>query len=156
MPPVVEKAPEQLPPTKVITQQTPEVTKADGVFEVFRDAARRFRFHLKAANGEIIVVSQSYGTKESALKGIASIKKNAPIAKTTFTIGETMPESTHQAGIVQEPVFEILCDAADKFRFHLKAANGEIIAASESYRDQRVSRKWHSISEEVCSNGPNH
>ena len=130
--PVVEKAPEQLPPTEVVTQQTPEVTKADGVFEVFRDAASRFRFHLKAANGEIIVVSQSYRAKESALKGIASIKKNAPIAKTA-TIGGTMPESTHQAGIVQEPVFEILCDAADKFRFHLKAANGEIVAASESY-----------------------
>lgn len=130
--PVVEKAPEQLPPTKVITEKTPEVTKADGVFEVFRDVARRYRFHLKAPNGEIIVVSQSYGTKESALKGIASIKKNAPIAKTN-TIGETMPESTHQAGILEEPVFEILCDAADKFRFHLKAANGEIIAASESY-----------------------
>ena len=94
----------------------------------------RFRFHLKAANGQIIAVSQSYGTKESALKGIASIKKNAPIAKTAdFTTGGTMPESTHQAGIVQDTVFEIQCNAPDRFRFHLKAANGQIIAVSQSY-----------------------
>ena len=53
-------------------------------------------------------MSQSYGTKESALKGISSIKKNAPIAKTAdLTTGESMPESTHRAGIVQDAVFEI-------------------------------------------------
>ena len=123
-----------MPPTEVITEQMPVVTKVTGVFEVFYDAVGRFRFHLKAANGQIIAVSQSYGTKEAALKGIASIKKNAPIAKTAdFTTGETMPESTHRAGIVQDPVFEIQCNAPDKFRFHLKAANGQIIAVSQSY-----------------------
>lgn len=104
-----------------------------GVFEVFYDSVCRFRFHLKATNGQIIAVSQSYGTKESTLKGIASIQKNAPIAKITdFTTAETMPESAHR-GIAQDQVFEIQCDSAGKFRFHLKAANGEIIAASQSY-----------------------
>jgi uncharacterized protein YegP (UPF0339 family)/uncharacterized surface protein with fasciclin (FAS1) repeats len=132
--PVIEAAPEPLPPTEVITEQMPETSKVTGVFEVFYDSICRFRFHLKATNGQIIAVSQSYGTKESALKGIASIKKNAPIAKTTdFTAGGTVAESTHRAGIVQETVFEIQCDIAGKFRFHLKAANGEIIAASQSY-----------------------
>jgi uncharacterized protein YegP (UPF0339 family)/menaquinone-dependent protoporphyrinogen IX oxidase len=52
-----------------------------GSFEIHCDATGKFRFHLKAANGEIIAQSQAYGAKESALKGIASIKKNAPIAK---------------------------------------------------------------------------
>ena len=132
--PVVEAAPEPLPPTEVITEQMPVVAKVTGVFEVLYDAVGRFRFHLKAANGQIIAVSQSYGTKESALKGIASIKKNAPIAKTAdFTTGGTMPESTHRAGIVQDTVFEIQFNAPDRFRFHLKAANGEIIAVSQSY-----------------------
>jgi len=132
--PVVEAAPERLPPTEVIREKIPVVAKVTGVFEVLCDAVGRFRFHLKADNGQIIAVSQSYGTKESALKGIASIKKNAPIAKTAdFTAGGTIPKSTHQAGIVQDTVFEIQFNAPDRFRFHLKAANGEIIAVSQSY-----------------------
>jgi uncharacterized protein YegP (UPF0339 family)/uncharacterized surface protein with fasciclin (FAS1) repeats len=130
--PVVEKAPEPLPPTEVITQ--PISAEATGVFEIIYDSAGTFRFHLKAANGQIIAVSQAYGTKESALKGIASIKKNAPIAKTTdFAPGGTITKSTHKPGIVQDTVFEIQFNAPDRFRFHLKAANGQIIAVSQSY-----------------------
>jgi uncharacterized protein YegP (UPF0339 family)/uncharacterized surface protein with fasciclin (FAS1) repeats len=131
--PVVAAVPEQLLPTEVITEQMPEAAKVTGVFEVFYDSVCRFRFHLKATNGQIIAVSQSYGSKEASLKGIASIKKNAPIAKIAdFTTAETMRDSAHR-GVVQDPVFEIQCDIAGKFRFHLKAANGEIIAASQSY-----------------------
>ena len=78
---VVEVAPEPLPPTEVITEQIPVVAKVTGVFEVFIDAVGRFRFHLKAANGQIITVSQSYLSKQSAENGIASVKKNAPMAK---------------------------------------------------------------------------
>ena len=77
---VVETAPEPLPPTEVITEQMPVVEKVTGVFEVLLDAVGRFRFHLKAANGEIIAVSQSYLSKQSAENGIASMKKNAPMA----------------------------------------------------------------------------
>lgn len=107
----------------------------EGVFEIISDSAGKFRFHLKAANGQIIAVSQSYGAKESALTGIASIKKNAPIAEIVdlTTAERPMPESTHAAGIIQDPVFEIQTNAPDKWRFHLKAANGEIIAISQSY-----------------------
>jgi len=140
--PVVKAAPEPLPPTEVITEQMPVVAKVTGVFEVLCDSVGRFRFHLKAANGQIIVVSQSYGTKESALKGIASIKENAPIAKTAdFTTGGTIPESTYPAGIVQDTVFEIQFNAPDRFRFHLKAANGEIIAVSQSYLSKQSAEK---------------
>ena len=139
--PVVEAAPEPLPPTEVITEQMPVTAKVTGVFEVFYDAVYRFRFHLKATNGQIIAVSQSYGTKEAALKGIASIQKNAPIAKIAdSTTKETIPDSAHR-GIVQDPDFEIQCDSAGKFRFHLKAANGEIIAASQSYLSRESAEK---------------
>jgi uncharacterized protein YegP (UPF0339 family) len=123
---------EPLPPTEAITKPMP--VAGEGVFEVIYDVAGTFRFHLKAANGQIIAVSQSYGTKESALKGIASIKKNAPIAKTAdLTPGGTIPESEHKPGIIQDAVFEIQFNAPDRFRFHLKAANGQIIAVSQSY-----------------------
>jgi uncharacterized protein YegP (UPF0339 family) len=131
--PLVEEKPEALPPTEAITEPMPIIAKVTGVFEVFYDAACRFRFHLKAGNGQIIAASQSYGAKESALKGIASIKKNAPIAKVAdLAAAQNMEEPSHQ-GVVQDPVFEINCDAAGKFRFHLKAGNGQIIAVSQSY-----------------------
>ena len=34
----------------------------------------------------------------------------------------------------QNPKFEVFIDKAGEFRFHLKAGNGEIIAASEGYK----------------------
>jgi uncharacterized protein YegP (UPF0339 family)/uncharacterized surface protein with fasciclin (FAS1) repeats len=134
---VIEASPEPLPPTEAITQSVP--AEATGVFEIIYDSAGTLRFHLKAANGQIIAVSQAYGTKESALKGIASIKKNAPIAKTTdFAPGGTITKSTHKPGIVQDTVFEIQFNAPDRFRFHLKAANGQIIAVSQSYLSKQA------------------
>jgi len=50
-------------------------------FEIFKDASGEFRFRLKAPNGEIIAISEGYTTKASCLKGIKSVKKNAPIAE---------------------------------------------------------------------------
>jgi len=50
-------------------------------FEVYKDKANQFRFRLKAANGEVIAVGESYPDKKTCLKGIASIQKNAPVAK---------------------------------------------------------------------------
>jgi uncharacterized protein len=50
-------------------------------FEVYKDKKNEFRFRLKAGNGEVIAVGESYPDKKSVLKGIASIQKNAPIAK---------------------------------------------------------------------------
>ncbi|NYT05883.1 MAG: DUF1508 domain-containing protein [Methanomicrobiales archaeon] len=52
-----------------------------GKFEVFTDKAGAFRFHLKAPNGLIIAQSQAYSTKAACLKGIESIKTNAPLAE---------------------------------------------------------------------------
>ena len=52
------------------------------VFEITKDKAGKFRFTLKAANGEIIAVSEAYNAKKSCEDGIASVKKNAPAAKT--------------------------------------------------------------------------
>jgi uncharacterized surface protein with fasciclin (FAS1) repeats/uncharacterized protein YegP (UPF0339 family) len=129
MPLVEVPQPEPLPPTEVIKQPIPAT---GGVFEVISDSAGAFRFHLKAANAQIIAVSHSFGTKEAALKGIALIKKNAPIAKTVdFSPGGAA--FPHTPGVVKDAVFEIQFNAPDRFRFHLKTANGQIIAISQSY-----------------------
>ncbi len=52
-------------------------------FEVYCDKGKEFRFRLKATNGEIILVSESYKEKTACLKGIESVRKNAgsPIVK---------------------------------------------------------------------------
>ncbi len=50
-------------------------------FEISKDKSGKFRFHLKAANGEIIAASQGYETRASAEKGIESVKTSAPDAK---------------------------------------------------------------------------
>jgi uncharacterized protein YegP (UPF0339 family) len=51
-----------------------------GKFELYTDAAGKFRFRLKASNGQIIAVGEAYESRASALNGIESIKKNAPDA----------------------------------------------------------------------------
>ncbi len=51
------------------------------VFEWYKDKSGKFRFRLKAANGEVIAVSEAYTTKESCTNGIESVKKNAAMAK---------------------------------------------------------------------------
>lgn len=50
-------------------------------FEISKDRSGKFRFHLKAANGEIIAASQGYDTKAGAEKGVESVKTNAAGAK---------------------------------------------------------------------------
>jgi uncharacterized protein len=50
-------------------------------FEISKDSAGKFRFHLKAPNREIIAASQGYATKASAEKGIEAIKTHAITAK---------------------------------------------------------------------------
>jgi len=62
--------------------EMPEMsTLTEGFFELWCDAGDKFRFHLKAGNGEIIAASQGYETKAGAVNGIASIMKNAQLAK---------------------------------------------------------------------------
>ena len=50
-------------------------------FEIYNDKAGEFRFRLKARNGEIIAVGESYKAKASCLNGIDSIRRNAPDAE---------------------------------------------------------------------------
>jgi uncharacterized protein YegP (UPF0339 family) len=51
-----------------------------GKFELYKDAAGKFRFRLKASNGQVIATGEAYETRASALKGIESVRKNAGAA----------------------------------------------------------------------------
>jgi len=48
-----------------------------GYFEIRRGAGGAFRFNLKAGNHETILTSETYTTKDAALNGIESVRKNA-------------------------------------------------------------------------------
>jgi uncharacterized protein YegP (UPF0339 family) len=50
-------------------------------FEIYKDTAEKFRWRLKAANGEIIASGEAYEAKEGCRKGIESVKTNAPNAQ---------------------------------------------------------------------------
>jgi len=51
-------------------------TEPNPKFEIFTDKGDEYRFRLKASNGEIILSSESYTTKENCLKAIDSVKYN--------------------------------------------------------------------------------
>jgi len=47
-----------------------------GKIEIYKDSADLYRFRIKASNGEIIAVSESYTSKQNCQKGIDSVKEN--------------------------------------------------------------------------------
>ena len=49
-------------------------------FEVYMDKSGGYRFRLRATNGQIVAVSESYGTLNNCLNGVESVRKNAPDA----------------------------------------------------------------------------
>ncbi len=51
-----------------------------GKFEIYQDAKGDYRFRLKASNGQVIATGQGYKSKPACLKGIESVRKNAPDA----------------------------------------------------------------------------
>jgi len=48
-----------------------------GKFVLEKGSTGKFHFNLHAANGQVIATSQHYESKESALKGIESVRQNA-------------------------------------------------------------------------------
>lgn len=96
-------------------------------FEIYTDKAWESRFRLKAGNGEIILASEWYSSKAGCENGIASVIKNWS----------------------DESNFEKTTTPSWKFRFNLKAWNGQIIGtsqnySSESWRDNWIGSVWRS------------
>ena len=97
-----------------------------GKYEV-KQTEKGFRFNLKAANGQIIGVSQIYAAEKSCLKGIESVTRVAPEA--------VIEDQTVEGFTVEKnPKFEIYIDKGGLFRYRLKAKNGEIILSGEAYK----------------------
>ena len=93
---------------------------------VIRTLPTGIKFDLKATNGQTVASSELYSARPACLRGIRSVRKNAPIAKLEDQTEEDFRKATN-------PKFELYRDKAGAFRFRLKARNGEIIAISEGY-----------------------
>jgi uncharacterized protein YegP (UPF0339 family) len=48
-----------------------------GKFEVYEDRSGKFRFRLKASNGQVVASGEAYETKAAAWKGCESVQKAA-------------------------------------------------------------------------------
>ncbi|HSC83141.1 MAG TPA: YegP family protein [Pseudomonas sp.] len=83
-------------------------------FNLKKASNEQFHFNLLAGNGEIILSSEQYKAKQSALDGIESVRKNA-----------------QRAG-----AFEVKAAAGGKYHFVLKASNGQVIGQSQLYASE--------------------
>lgn len=46
-----------------------------GKFEVYQDAGGKFRFRLKAGNGEVVATGQAYASLAGAKEGCAAVQR---------------------------------------------------------------------------------
>ena len=83
-----------------------------GKFEIKAGKTGKFRFNLKASNGQIILTSEAYESRSAATKGIESVRKNS----------------------ANDARFERKSAKDGSPYFVLKAANGEPIGKSEMYK----------------------
>jgi uncharacterized protein YegP (UPF0339 family) len=51
-----------------------------GKFEVYKDRAGKYRFRLKASNGQVVATGEAYETKAAAKKGCESVQNAAAAA----------------------------------------------------------------------------
>ncbi len=52
-----------------------------GTFEVYQDKAGKYRFRLKAGNGQVVAVGEDYESKASCVKGCEAVQRAAEDAK---------------------------------------------------------------------------
>ena len=90
--------------TNIKIMEAPRVAR----FEVFQSQQDwKYYFHLRAGNGQIVLQSEAYSSKQAAKNGIAAVKTAPPA---------------------------VIEDSADeRFYFVVKAANGEIVGVSQTY-----------------------
>lgn len=50
-------------------------------FEIYKDQAQKWRWRLKAPNGEIIAISEAYESRDGCKNGCNSVKTHAPTAE---------------------------------------------------------------------------
>jgi len=85
------------------------------MFELhLKEGTELWHFHLKAANGQIILTSQMYKSKSGAANGIESVKTNCE----------------------KDNCWERKTAKDGRFYFNLKSTNGQVIGTSQMYKGE--------------------
>jgi uncharacterized protein YegP (UPF0339 family) len=101
----------------------------NGSFELKKGDSGKLMFNLKSGNSQVILTSQTYASKESALAGIESVKANS----------------------ADDARFERKTSNADQPYFVLTATNGQTIGKSQMYAGAAAMEKGI---ESVKNNAP--
>jgi uncharacterized protein YegP (UPF0339 family) len=100
-----------------------------GWYEIAKNDSGQFSFVLKAANSQIVLRSEQYMSKASALGGVASVQTNSP----------------------RDARYELATAKDGRFYFNLKAANSRVIGTSQMYASEATRATGI---ESVMANGP--
>ena len=84
---------------------------------------RKYLFHLKAANDQVILTSQMYENKESAQAGMASVQQNAPL----------------------EERYAARSGTDGRWYFVLVAGNRQVIGRSQMYAHEAIGKGVASV-----------
>jgi uncharacterized protein YegP (UPF0339 family) len=96
---------------KAVSSAANAPAKPEAKFQVFAGLDGHYYFHLRATNGEIVLQSQAYTRRSSAIDGTSSVRLNGT-DNTRYEIRDALGGQSY---------------------FVLKAANGQIIGVSEMY-----------------------
>lgn len=83
-------------------------------FQIYQTKTGKYRFRLCAVNGQVILTSQSYAAKSSAMKGVASVQTNAENVD-RFVTSEAKDGSLY---------------------FNLVAGNKQVVGTSQMYKSK--------------------
>lgn len=90
------------------------IGKLSSVYEISRSSDGQYRFVFKAPNGEILLTSELFKAKASAINALESLKINSKYLEN----------------------FEILTSKNEKKYFNIKSKNHHILATSQFYNDE--------------------
>ncbi len=130
-----------------------ETSKVPGKFEVFPEDDQ-FKYRLKANNGEILVVSYGYSTRDGAHAGIDTLKKNLEegmVAYTTDKNGHSqwrLSTSNDSRIVALGETYSSLSSAQSAFASTQKFGKATKIIDLDEIPDSEK-REWHFTCEDV-------
>ena len=92
----------------------------------------KYMFNLIANNNQVICTSQTYTSVANCKVGAESVRKNSAV--------DVEDQTVEGYEVLKNPKYEMYTDAGGKYRFRLKASNGEIVAASQAYAENPRSK----------------
>lgn len=107
---------------------TKKAAQLQASFELHQADTGEWYFNVKASNGQLLAMGETYATKSNANQGIATVIKTAATATTKAAATGTATFTTFKAD-----------DA--KYYFYLRAKNGQIVLQSDAYSTKSAATK---------------